>query len=146
MQPTSPYTPEAQHRVPLLSPLNSLRLRPASTSLQMNGQRLSLSGFGRRSRLGVIKALCGANCWLNADSQQPPLDRTPLTPPPVPAVATLRCHKGSPGEGGWHACSITVGARVGKSEASGRTKTGRQAVWNISSLHQRPRSDSTSAF
>lgn len=145
MQPTSPSTPEAQHRVPLLSPLNSLRLPPASTSLQMNGQRLSLSGFGRRSRLGVIKALCGANCWLNADSQQPPLDRTPLTPP-VPAVATLRCHMGSRGEGGWHACSITVEARVGKSEASGRTKTERQAVWNISSLHQRPRSDSTSAF
>lgn len=49
----------------------------------MNGQRLSHSGFGRRSRLGVIKALCGANCWLNAASYPP----TTLNA----AISTLHC-------------------------------------------------------
>lgn len=53
-------------------PLNSVQLLLASTSLQMNGQCLSHSGFGRRSRLGVIKALCGANRWLNAASSPSP--------------------------------------------------------------------------
>lgn len=96
-QPTCPSTPESRHWVPHLSPLNSLWLPPAYTSLQMNGQRLSLSGFGRRSRLGVIKALCGANCWLNADSQQPPPpDRTPLTPPPPTPPGSCGSHAALP--------------------------------------------------
>jgi len=71
--PTGPcHLSSHPHCVSRPFPLNSIQLPLASTSLQLNGLCLSHSGFGRQSRLGVIKALCGANCWLNTTSSLHP--------------------------------------------------------------------------